>query len=137
MAKKSTVAAEECCASGAPDGTIESFPNSNVLLGNLPVARALPVRRRRLVGPWCFLDRFGPLAFAEGKPMDVVPSLLRRLSCHRRSSRRTPQRGETQSENHVRNRFGRIRLRFSLRLAELPQNEIGRASCRERVYVLV
>jgi redox-sensitive bicupin YhaK (pirin superfamily) len=25
------------------------------------------------VGPWCFLDRFGPLSFAEGKPMDVAP----------------------------------------------------------------
>jgi redox-sensitive bicupin YhaK (pirin superfamily) len=53
--------------------TIESFHNSEVKLGNLPVARALPVRGRRLVGPWCFLDRFGPLSFAEGKPMDVAP----------------------------------------------------------------
>ena len=24
-----------------------------------------------MVGPWCFLDRFGPLTFANGKPMDV------------------------------------------------------------------
>lgn len=24
-----------------------------------------------MVGPWCFLDRFGPLAFSNGKPMDV------------------------------------------------------------------
>ena len=38
-----------------------------------PVARALPVRGRRMVGPWCFLDRFGPMTFAEGKPMDVAP----------------------------------------------------------------
>jgi redox-sensitive bicupin YhaK (pirin superfamily) len=25
------------------------------------------------VGPWCFFDRFGPLRFASGKPMDVAP----------------------------------------------------------------
>jgi redox-sensitive bicupin YhaK (pirin superfamily) len=42
-------------------------------LGALAEARALPIRDRRLVGPWCFLDRFGPLAFNEGKPMDVAP----------------------------------------------------------------
>jgi redox-sensitive bicupin YhaK (pirin superfamily) len=57
-----------------PDGLIvESFPNSEVQLGDLVVARALPVRGRRMVGPWCFLDRFGPLTFGEGKPMDVAP----------------------------------------------------------------
>ncbi len=26
-----------------------------------------------MVGPWCFLDRFGPLTFGAGKPMDVAP----------------------------------------------------------------
>jgi hypothetical protein len=41
--------------------------------GGLVVRRALPHRERRLVGPWCFLDRFGPLAFDAGKPMDVAP----------------------------------------------------------------
>ena len=35
--------------------------------------RALPIREHRLVGPWCFLDRFGPLSFTAGKPMDVAP----------------------------------------------------------------
>ncbi len=42
-----------------------------VKLSGLAIQRALPVRGRRTVGPWCFLDRFGPVAFAEGKPMDV------------------------------------------------------------------
>jgi redox-sensitive bicupin YhaK (pirin superfamily) len=42
-------------------------------LGSLAISRALPVRDRRLIGPWCFLDRFGPLSFTEGKPMDVAP----------------------------------------------------------------
>lgn len=73
MAEKTTVGAEECSALGALGQTIESFPNSVVQLGDLAVSRALPVRSRRLVGPWCFLDRFGPLSFSEGKPMDVAP----------------------------------------------------------------
>jgi redox-sensitive bicupin YhaK (pirin superfamily) len=25
------------------------------------------------VGPWCFLDSYGPLSFSSGKPMDVAP----------------------------------------------------------------
>ena len=73
MADEPVVGAKTCSALGALGRRIESFPNSNVLLGKLPVARALPVRGRRLVGPWCFLDRFGPLTFADGKPMDVAP----------------------------------------------------------------
>lgn len=42
-------------------------------LGELTIRRALPVRDRRLVGPWCFLDRYGPLSFSDSKPMDVAP----------------------------------------------------------------
>lgn len=42
-------------------------------LGELPIQRALPVRGRRTVGAWCFLDRYGPLAFSDEKPMDVAP----------------------------------------------------------------
>jgi hypothetical protein len=41
-------------------------------LGSLAISRALPVKDRRLVGPWCFLDRFGPLTFSDAKPMDVA-----------------------------------------------------------------
>jgi redox-sensitive bicupin YhaK (pirin superfamily) len=44
-----------------------------VQLGQLEVHRILPVRGRRLIGPWCFLDRFGPLTFEAQKPMDVAP----------------------------------------------------------------
>lgn len=50
-----------------------SYPNKTVMLGSIPVARALPARERRMVGPWCFVDRFGPMTFADGKPMDVAP----------------------------------------------------------------
>jgi quercetin 2,3-dioxygenase len=54
-------------------GTFEPLPSRDLSLGDLHVSRALPARSRRTVGPWCFLDRFGPLTFAEGKPMDVAP----------------------------------------------------------------
>ena len=65
--------AEAVAAIGASSPRLESYPNRETTLGSLTIARALPVRDRRLVGPWCFLDRFGPLSFTEGKPMDVAP----------------------------------------------------------------
>ena len=67
------VSAEECVALGATHPQLESYPNRDLSLGSLAITRALPVRERRLVGPWCFLDRFGPLTFSEGTPMDVAP----------------------------------------------------------------
>jgi redox-sensitive bicupin YhaK (pirin superfamily) len=74
MSKRSeVVSAEECIALGASQRQLESYPNRELTLGALAIARALPIRGRRLVGPWCFLDRFGPLTFTEGKPMDVAP----------------------------------------------------------------
>ncbi len=52
----------------------EVYPaRSAELGGGLTVRRALPHRARRLVGPWCFLDHFGPARFEQGKPMDVPP----------------------------------------------------------------
>ena len=67
------MSAEACTALGATRQRLESYPNRELHLGSLAISRALPVRDRRLVGPWCFLDRFGPLTFNEGKPMDVAP----------------------------------------------------------------
>jgi redox-sensitive bicupin YhaK (pirin superfamily) len=52
---------------------IEEYPSRETSLGTLPIWRALPVRGRRLVGPWCFLDRYGPMSFTNAKPMDVAP----------------------------------------------------------------
>lgn len=52
---------------------IESWPAHTAQLGPLTIRRALPVRQRRMVGPWCFLDRYGPVTFQAGKPMDVAP----------------------------------------------------------------
>jgi quercetin 2,3-dioxygenase len=67
------VAAEVCTALGAGHLTLAAYPNRDARLGNLRIARALPIRDRRLVGPWCFLDRFGPLSFGSGRPMNVPP----------------------------------------------------------------
>jgi quercetin 2,3-dioxygenase len=52
---------------------IESYSSRDISIGALHVARALPIKARRLVGPWCLLDRFGPLTFSGDKPMDVAP----------------------------------------------------------------
>ena len=74
MSKRSDPgAAEECMALGAGQAALDSYPNRELSLGDLAISRALPVKDRRLVGPWCFLDRFGPLSFTDGKPMDVAP----------------------------------------------------------------
>ncbi|HET8648344.1 MAG TPA: pirin family protein [Vicinamibacteria bacterium] len=43
------------------------------LADGITVRRLLPRAARRMVGPWCFLDVFGPLRFESGKPMDVPP----------------------------------------------------------------
>ena len=67
-----SVAAESCVALGSPQRQFETYPAREVKLGDLAILRALPVRGRRLIGPWCFLDRFGPLTFTEGTPMDVA-----------------------------------------------------------------
>jgi len=67
------VAAETCLALGATQERLQPYANRETKIGALEVSRALPVKDRRLVGPWCFLDRFGPLTFTEGMPMDVAP----------------------------------------------------------------
>jgi quercetin 2,3-dioxygenase len=67
------VAAETCLALCAREQQLQPYSNRDTTIGTLDVSRALPVRGRRLVGPWCFLDRFGPLTFSEGTPMDVAP----------------------------------------------------------------
>jgi len=67
------VAAESLVALGATERRLDEYENYEIALGTLRVSRALPVRGRRMIGPWCFLDRFGPLSFTEGMPMDVAP----------------------------------------------------------------
>jgi quercetin 2,3-dioxygenase len=52
---------------------IEEHASRETELGPLKIWRALPVHGRRMIGPWCFLDRYGPLSFMGDKPMDVAP----------------------------------------------------------------
>ncbi len=60
-------------AAGDITETFLALASRSTKLGDLPISRALPLRERRMVGPWCFLDRFGPLSFTSGKPMFVPP----------------------------------------------------------------
>jgi redox-sensitive bicupin YhaK (pirin superfamily) len=57
----------------ATDDNFEAYPSRETELGSLQIARALPLKQKRSVGPWCFLDRYGPLTFVQKKPMDVAP----------------------------------------------------------------
>jgi hypothetical protein len=50
-------------ASRAVERVIASQPAS---AGTMPVRRALPARERRSVGPWVFLDHFGPFRVVPG-----------------------------------------------------------------------
>src|SRR5215510_14503145 len=52
---------------------IQSLRARETELGSLRILRALPRSQRRTVGAWCFLDRYGPLSFSSGTPMDVAP----------------------------------------------------------------
>ena len=70
---KPAVAAESLVALGATERRLDEYANYEITLGTLRISRALPVKGRRMIGPWCFLDRFGPLSFTEGTPMDVAP----------------------------------------------------------------
>ncbi len=70
---KPAVAAESLVALGATEQRLDEYANYEIALGTLRISRALPVKGRRMIGPWCFLDRFGPLSFSEGVPMDVAP----------------------------------------------------------------
>jgi len=67
-----TTTAEPCAADPARP-TLQALPGRLTDLGGLAIRRLLPRSQRRLVGPWCFLDSYGPLTFASGKPMDVAP----------------------------------------------------------------
>lgn len=67
---------DRCGCELSETATFEAFPARKATVGDLEIRRALPVRQHRLVGPWCFLDRYGPLTFTAAKPMDVRPILI-------------------------------------------------------------
>ncbi len=73
MSNLTPMATAETCQSECTAATLEELPGRLTDLGGLAIRRLLPRSQRRLVGPWCFLDSFGPLTFSSGKPMDVAP----------------------------------------------------------------
>lgn len=62
-----------CLATPQHAPPIEGLPARTTRLGALEIRRALPRSARRMVGPWCFLDRYGPVTFQDGNPMDLPP----------------------------------------------------------------
>jgi len=73
MSNLAPTAAAESFVSEPSAATLEALPGRLTDLAGLPIRRLLPRSGRRLVGPWCFLDSYGPLEFAAGKPIDVAP----------------------------------------------------------------
>src|SRR5215207_3902301 len=53
--------------------SVEVFPSRTARVGWGVVQRALPLRRHRTIGPWCFLDHFGPETVTPESVMQVGP----------------------------------------------------------------
>ncbi len=64
---------DRCTSDPASTPHIEATPARHTTVGALEIRRALPLRERRLVGPWCFLDRYGPVTFRDDLPMELAP----------------------------------------------------------------
>ena len=62
------------CVPNATASQTSTYPaKEKELGGGLKIRRALPLARRRLVGPFCFLDHFGPAPLAPADAgMDVA-----------------------------------------------------------------
>jgi hypothetical protein len=62
------------CPATAQQPVAQRIEASSATLGEgMQIRRALPTRHRRMVGPWCFLDHFGPADVAQGRGMRVGP----------------------------------------------------------------
>ena len=67
------------CPNPADAASANSGPVETVIvprardIGDFEVRRALPSAKRRMVGPFIFLDQMGPTEFMTGKGMDVRP----------------------------------------------------------------
>jgi redox-sensitive bicupin YhaK (pirin superfamily) len=63
-----------CHAAAFDDHEVEEFEaHSTTLGGGFTIRRALPMRERRMVGAWCFLDHIGPAELGEDARMRVRP----------------------------------------------------------------
>ena len=58
------------CDTAAIATILKSRPRA---IDRFTVARVLPAGKRRMVGPWCFLDHVGPADIPAGEGMDVRP----------------------------------------------------------------
>lgn len=50
-----------------------AIPYRDRSIGSMSVRRVLPFPKRRSVGPFVFVDDFGPVEIVEGKSLDVLP----------------------------------------------------------------
>ena len=53
--------------------TIEVREGRTAEIGRLKVSRILPTKRRRTIGPWCFVDMMHPGDVAEPPPLEIGP----------------------------------------------------------------
>lgn len=75
MSNLESTSGEFACAA-TPADHIEVIRPREVPLGGpraMPVERTLPQRERSLIGPWCFIDRYGPRDVVADGGMDVPP----------------------------------------------------------------
>jgi redox-sensitive bicupin YhaK (pirin superfamily) len=58
-----------------PPGALDMviLPRTSEITDGFTVRRALPSRRRRMVGPFIFLDQMGPEILSPGRALDVAP----------------------------------------------------------------
>jgi redox-sensitive bicupin YhaK (pirin superfamily) len=56
-----------------PPSHLEVSEARSAMVGTLPVRRALPNRRRRTVGAWCFVDHMGPAPVTPEHGVDIGP----------------------------------------------------------------
>ncbi len=76
MSNLETLPAETTCHADAARPGVEVVEPRLVPLGGpraMTVRRTLPTRGRSLVGPWCFLDHYGPDDVADRSGMNVPP----------------------------------------------------------------
>ena len=67
MSRMTDEAAEQplpCTAGPAEDRIDVLEARVDTVGAALTIRRALPLRQRRMIGPWCFLDHFGPHEFS-------------------------------------------------------------------------
>jgi redox-sensitive bicupin YhaK (pirin superfamily) len=58
---------------GTPGAAVAVTESRVAEVGSVQVRRALPNRGRRSVGPWCFVDHFGPIDVTRDQGIDIGP----------------------------------------------------------------